>query len=561
MHPGQSASSAPSTPDTEEHDLLETLRRVTLGEYDVYSLLGQGGMASVYLALDLSLNRPVAIKVINPSALTRKQLVERFRLEARTAASLSHPHVIPIYAVRSQGGLHYFVMKHVEGGSLDMFLKRDGKLSLSLARTILCQAASALAYAHRRGVVHRDVKPGNIMLDDEGYTVVMDFGIAKVKDADELTASGMTLGTPFYMSPEQFSTGPLDGRSDQYSLGVLAFELLTGHRPFKGDSMPEVLRGHLLEVPPDVRELRRDCPEVLAQAIKRMLAKSPDDRFPRLEMLVGELETLPSTDVTETRNQISSIAKAMSLSQPRISQPVTPLPAGQALLHADKPARAPLTGHGRERGINRWLLAGGVAAAAIITTATVLAAKRQSVKPELNQTIQYITPAAPVDSTAPSGTGGALANEVVPPSPPAAQPAATEEKRSPPAAEKKATAKRSPAADRKSAEATTAPVVTPRDTTPAPVASLAIPVPDPVPASPPVIRDGVIRIGSRVPRAGLYVDGNFAGLIGAIRAVTHKPGQVRLQIKAEDCASWDTVLYLAPGDTSQIAYRNPRCSR
>lgn len=148
-------------------------------------------MATVFLALEMSLNRPVAIKVMSPTALNHKTLVERFWQEARTAASLSHPHIIPIYSVKSAEGLHFFVMKHVEGGSLDNVLRLKGPLPIPLATTIITQVAGALSYAHRRGVIHRDVKPANIMLDAEGFAIVMDFGIAKVRDMAAITTPGM----------------------------------------------------------------------------------------------------------------------------------------------------------------------------------------------------------------------------------------------------------------------------------------------------------------------------------------------------------------------------------
>lgn len=337
--------------DPEERELFAALRAATLGDYDVYSPLGRGGMASVFLALDLSLNRSVAIKVISPSVLTSGTLVERFWLEARTAASLSHPHVIPIFAVKSVAGLHFFVMKYVEGGSLDSVLRAGGKVSISLVRTILTQVSSALAYAHRRGVIHRDVKPANIMLDDEGFAIVMDFGIAKVRDVTALTTAGTMVGTPYYMSPEQFSEKEIDGRSDQYSLGVVAFELLTGRRPFSGETVAQILRGHLLDSAPDVRDLRADCPPALAAAVSRMLSKAPEERFPSLESVMTLLASMPTVDADHVREQMMSLARTANMSRPRISQPLSPVPLSFSPISAAKaPSRsgtrlsAPLTG-------------------------------------------------------------------------------------------------------------------------------------------------------------------------------------------------------------------------
>lgn len=550
--------------DPEQRELLETLQRLTLGEYDVYCQIGSGGMASVYLGLELSLNRPVAIKVISPSTLTNKSLVDRFWLEARTAASLSHPHVIPIYAVRSIENLHFFVMKHVEGGSLDTLLKRDGKLSFALIRTILCQSAGALAYAHRHGVIHRDIKPGNIMLDDEGFAVVMDFGIAKVKDVDDLTASGMTVGTPHYMSPEQFSNRSLDGRADQYSLGVVAFELLAGRRPFLGDSMPQVLRGHLLDTAPDVRDFRPDCPAVVADAIKRMLAKTPEERFPTLDPFVSLLEGIPGIDQEQLRAHISSLARSMSLSQPRITMVASPFAsrpvpvvkiADQVLKPSDKRA-APAT---RSWTKKRVLLLASLSIAVVVGGATLVAAMMKNPLPPAPSMVRNAAIAANTDSI----TRGAPSSSTNP------SPSATEATFS---AKKPTTL---PNSESKTSAALKKPVEQAALTSKKEIPSMmqqkvdsglpaavtqSVIAPPPV-AEKPVIFDGLVRIGSRVPRAGLYIDGSFAGLITGIRDFQHKPGQVRLQIKAEDCTSWDSVFYLGPGDTAKINVRNPRCSR
>jgi len=182
---------------------LDALRRATLGHYDIQGELGQGGMATVYLAHDIALDRKVAIKVMSPALFATAGMVERFKREARTAAALSHPHIIPIYAVRDGADFVYFVMKFVEGRSLESITRAAGPLPLPLVRAVLYQVGEALGYAHRRGVVHRDVKPANVMLDTGGWVVVTDFGIAKVAETQGLTMTGATIGTPSYMSPEQ----------------------------------------------------------------------------------------------------------------------------------------------------------------------------------------------------------------------------------------------------------------------------------------------------------------------------------------------------------------------
>jgi serine/threonine-protein kinase len=260
-----------ASPRISSHEaILELLREETLGEYEILGELGRGGMATVYLAHDISLDRKVAIKVMSP-ALMDEGLSERFRREARTAAALNHPHVIPIYAVRERAPLLFFVMKFIPGQSLDPILKTLGQMPIPMAHVILGQAAGALGYAHRRGVIHRDVKPANIMLDEEGWVVMTDFGIAKVSSATGLTMTGVTVGTPAYMSPEQCLGKEVTGASDQYSLGVVAYEMLTGRKPFIASTAMAMMYAHFNEEPKPIRELRSDVPPELEAGVMRML--------------------------------------------------------------------------------------------------------------------------------------------------------------------------------------------------------------------------------------------------------------------------------------------------
>jgi serine/threonine protein kinase len=566
--------------DDQQVELLEALRAATLGEYDVYSELGRGGMATVFLALELSLNRSVAIKVMSPAALNHKTLVDRFWHEARTAASLSHPHIIPIYAVRSAGGLHFFIMKHVDGGSLDSVLRTQGELALPLVTTILTHASSALAYAHRQAVIHRDVKPANIMLDKEGFAIVMDFGIAKVRDM-ALTTPGIMVGTPLYMSPEQISGGVLDGRSDQYSLGIVAFELLTGRRPFSGETMPEVLRGHFIDTPPDVRDMRRDCPSVLAKAINRMLAKEPADRYPSLETVLSVLGSIPRAAGEDVREKIISLARSISISQPRISQPASPLPitATDKRLHHSSPASQTSGTVARfSIAINRRPLLTG--AIGVVTFAAIVAfvatGDHFRLRSDSSPGVSQAPVSKPIEVTQPAGSEKKLVISEI-----ARADSATALSSKP--IDSSATLK--PRTGKKSIEAnlpslhkkpSTSSEIAPKrsvlSTTEAGAripandsialrnaAAIVVPTPLPPPSPPAPPAPAVISIGSRIPEAGLYVDGSFVSLIGGLRTINHKPGQIRLQIKAEDCVSWDSVFFVAPGDTLQIGFRNPKC--
>jgi len=259
--------------------LTQLLRQATLGEYEILREIGQGGMATVYLAHEIALDRKVAIKIMSPQFVHGTETIERFKREARTSASLNHPHIIPIYAVRESEHLLFFVMKYLAGRSLDAVLRDAGPLPFPMVRSILSDIGSALDYAHRQGVIHRDVKPGNIMIDEEGFAVITDFGIAKAAEGDALTRSGTTVGTPSYLSPEACSGELVGPPADQYSLGIVGYEMITGALPFTADSSLGMMYAQVHTPPRPSEQLRPDCPAELRDALMLMLEKSPHDRF------------------------------------------------------------------------------------------------------------------------------------------------------------------------------------------------------------------------------------------------------------------------------------------
>jgi len=268
---------------------LDIVRAALEDDYEVMAELGRGGMAVVYEARERMLDRRVAIKVL-PFALAHDEgFVERFQREARTAAQLEHPHVIPIYRVGRTEQVTYFVMKLLRGLSLADRLLEHGTLTPAETRRVLTETASALGYAHRHGVVHRDVKPENILLDDDGRCIVTDFGIARSGSDSTLTAAGTSMGTPRYMSPEQARALPVDGRSDIYSLGVLGYQCLTGRLPFDGADMMAIMLAHVTKPVPRPEGLTDEQAAVYA-VIERMLAKAPADRFQTAEELIGVLD-------------------------------------------------------------------------------------------------------------------------------------------------------------------------------------------------------------------------------------------------------------------------------
>jgi serine/threonine-protein kinase len=259
--------------------------RVTAAFGDSYLIgkeVGRGGMAVVYSATDLRLQRTVALKVLPPDLAFRSEVRERFVREAQTAARLNHPHVVPIYAVHEAQGLVCFAMALVRGESLAAKLTREPRPSFEYIGRILEQTADALAYAHASGVVHRDIKPDNILLDgDSGRVLVTDFGIARAAESGaRLTQTGIAVGTPAFMSPEQ-ATGEreIDGRSDLYSLGVVGYLMLAGRLPFEAATTPAMLVKHLSETPPPIWKVRPDAPRMLADILDRCLAKRPDERW------------------------------------------------------------------------------------------------------------------------------------------------------------------------------------------------------------------------------------------------------------------------------------------
>lgn len=269
-------------------------------QYRIARLLGRGGMGCVYLARDLTLEREVAIKVINTGAGSR-EIYDRFRREARTAAKLSHPNIVSLYAFGEVEGMPYFVMGYVRGESLADRLRRDGKLPEEEARRVLAEIAGALDHAHRQGVVHRDIKPDNVLLEDEsGRALLTDFGVAKaIGTGETLTRHGTVVGTPHYMSPEQASgRSDIDGRSDLYSLGVMGYAMLAGRLPFEGKTAADVLTQHLTREPAPLRSLAPAVSDSTAQAIERCLEKDPaarwqDARSLKLALGASEESELP----------------------------------------------------------------------------------------------------------------------------------------------------------------------------------------------------------------------------------------------------------------------------
>ena len=317
----------------QETDLV---REALAAEYEIIEELGRGGMALVYRARDRQLEREVAIKVLPFSLAFDAEFVERFQREARTAAQLEHPSIISIYRVGRSGRVIYFVMKYLRGGSLSTVLHERKKLTPPEIRRLLLEAGGALGYAAQRGIVHRDIKPDNIMFDEFGQCLLTDFGIAKAASGQKLTGTGMSIGTPHYMSPEQARAQAIDGRSDIYSLGVVAYQCLSGTVPYDGEDSFSIGYKHITEPIPTPSLITADERRIF-EVIKRMLMKDPADRYQSCEELVASIQGQPTAPPGAVR--VSAAAGAMVGGRastptvaspsggvpPIVSQPTTPI--------------------------------------------------------------------------------------------------------------------------------------------------------------------------------------------------------------------------------------------
>jgi serine/threonine-protein kinase len=340
------------------------------GRYRILRRLGAGGMANVYLAEDQELGRRVAIKILNDRHASDEQFVERFRREAKSAASLSHPNIVSIYDRGEAEGTYYIAMEHLDGRNLKELLQARGPAPTKIAIEYVRQILAALRFAHRNGIVHRDIKPHNVLVDSEGRVKVTDFGIARAGGA-QMTEVGSIVGTAQYLSPEQARGAPVDQRSDVYSLGVVLYELLTGTVPFSGDAPVEIAMKHLSEVPQPPSERKEGVPRELDLVVMRAIAKDPEERYQDADEMDRDLARVAagggvSPETEEAATSVMSVGAATAVtSVPAVlrttaTRPYAPPPA------APPPVAYDFEGRRRRRSVWPWVIALLLLAGAIV---------------------------------------------------------------------------------------------------------------------------------------------------------------------------------------------------
>jgi eukaryotic-like serine/threonine-protein kinase len=318
------------------------------GRYRIIRKLGAGGMANVYLAEDQELGRRVAIKILNERHANDDQFVERFRREAKNAAGLSHPNIVSIYDRGEAEGTYYIAMEYLDGRSLKELIVGRGPAPVHVAIDYTRKILDALRFAHRNGIVHRDIKPHNVIVDAEGRVKVTDFGIARA-GTSQMTEVGSIIGTAQYLSPEQAKGAPVDQTSDLYSVGVVLYELLTGNVPFSGDSPVEIAMKHISAIPEPPSTIRPDIPEDLDLVVLRALAKTPEERYPSAEEMDKDLARV-AQGLAVSRETEEAATQILSRSQmtPATMVAAPPRPPAEVLYEYEQPRRG--------RPIWPWLL-------------------------------------------------------------------------------------------------------------------------------------------------------------------------------------------------------------
>ncbi|MGH3898696.1 MAG: serine/threonine-protein kinase, partial [Pseudonocardiaceae bacterium] len=357
---GQSAHSGENVPE--------------LPGYRIERQLGRGSMGVVYLAEDIQLRRKVALKILTPTLADDELFRKRFDRESQSAANLDHPHIVPVYAAGEAAGSLYIAMRYVGGGDLRALLETNGPLSLPQTTTIIASVADALDAAHTQGMIHRDVKPANILIDNrngQGHYYLSDFGITKiVSSGRSLTSTGQIVGTIDYIAPEQIQGKPVDSRTDLYALGCVLYQCLTGMVPFPRDEAAALMWAHVHDEPPPVTTRRPDLPPQIDHIVTKAMAKQPEDRYPTCQELALALRAAAADPAASDQSRtVFPAPPPASL----IDSPPPPVPSGMTSTYTPPtptPVRAPVTAS-PSRWRWGWLTAAGLLALALIAGSTV----------------------------------------------------------------------------------------------------------------------------------------------------------------------------------------------
>jgi len=381
----------------EERELLEYVRQVLGREYDVHRELGRGGMAVVYQATERELHRDVALKVLPPEMTLSSGAGDRFKREARMAAALDHPNIVPVYRVGQVGGLFYIAQRFVDGRDLDSIIAAQSALPIPVVLSVLRGVAAALAYAHEREIVHRDIKGANILVERDGRILVSDYGVARRLSDGGLTEAGTVLGTPWFMSPEQCMGRRGGPQSDQYSLGVLAFQMLTGALPFQADGLPGLLQHHCYTPVPDLRLAREGVPAPLVKLVNRALAKDPAERFPTTRNMLAGIEAIPFFQAEQREAEAAIRRLALGSGVTKIpTRPLPPLPEPRSS------SAGPGALVGGPRPVRRAVLVAGGVILAALTVRGLSLADRTRARPAANEVGSDTAPRPPAEVVAPA---------------------------------------------------------------------------------------------------------------------------------------------------------------
>jgi predicted Ser/Thr protein kinase len=409
-----------------QESLLDLVRRELSRDYEVDVELARGGMAVVFRATEIELSRQVALKVLPPEMALSQSMANRFKREARMAASLEHPNIIPIYRVGQAGRLFFITMKYIDGRALSSLIESQGPLAWPVVWHVLRGCASALAHAHDGGIIHRDIKGANILIDTEGHVIVSDFGVARALEDASMTASGSVIGTPHFMSPEQCAGKRVAAQSDQYSLGVLGFQMLAGHIPYDAETIAAVMHHHFFTPIPPLGSARPDAPQALVDVVSRALAKNPKQRFGTTYEMLAAIEAVPMTDADRRWGEAMLRELASGVPIPRVAAgDLPPLPEVMQLsgpVSTQQPVFTPSEGFVdpsaegataaaiARRRTKRTLIASGVGFAGIVATMALWVVSQSAASAGTAN-----GDGAPL---APDGSRLAIADSGAPPAPP-----------------------------------------------------------------------------------------------------------------------------------------------